>query len=185
MPRLGLTTMPDNLVLTSGRRGNRREITIILPKARARMPTPPASNQRSPASVASKQLDDSAMYNLVHDVLAAEEERQVNFSAAQASGSDLRRSARKRFSCHQLIAPYDGRRMPSQAEFQPLLCHDLSPTGFSFWQQTPVAASHLIVALGEVPFLFFVAEIVHQDYEPHGEPGGWRIGCRFIRRVDR
>lgn len=124
------------------------------------------------------------MFELVHEVLAAQEELQQSQRAAVKS-PEQRRNQRQKFSCIQLIAPYEGRRMPSQAEFQPQLCHDLSPTGFSFWQKKPLGVSHLIVALGEVPFIFFVAEIVHQAFEPQGEPGGWRIGCRFIRRVER
>ena len=134
---------------------------------------------------AAKPQDQSAVYHLVHEALAAEEERQVNFSVSHTSPTDLRRSTRKSFSCIQLIAPYDGRQLPSQAEFQPQLCHDLSPSGFSFWQPLPLAATNLIVALGEIPFIFLVTEIVHQEYEPHGEPGGWRIGCRFTRRLEK
>ena len=136
-------------------------------------------------SLSNEQHGKTTMYSLMQEVLAAEIERIQDSESNQTKLAELRRSTRKKFTCIQLIAPYEGRRMPSQAEFQPQLCYDLSPTGFSFWQQKPIAPSHLIVALGEVPFLFFVAEIVHQAYEPLGEPGGWRIGCRFIRRVER
>jgi hypothetical protein len=144
------------------------------------------ANQQSSTVVLDNQaLLGGVLDTIVQDALATAVERQEDLSGDQASSSDLRHNTRQHFYCIQLIAPYDGRRMPSQAEFQPFPCHDLSPTGFSYWQQAPVAASHLIVALGEVPFLFFVAEIVHQAYEPHGELGSWRIGCRFIRRVER
>ena len=121
----------------------------------------------------------------MHDLLTAEVERFGENKSHKSNQAELRRSNRQKYDCVQLIAPYDGRRMPTQAEFQPQKCHDISPTGFSFWLENPVTVSNLIVALGEVPFLFFVVEIVHQAYEPHGEPGGWRIGCRFIRRVER
>lgn len=121
----------------------------------------------------------------MHEVLTAEVERIHETKSNKANSSELRRSARQKYACVQLIAPYDGKRMPTQAEFQPQKCHDISPTGFSFWLDKPVIVTHLIVALGEVPFLFFVVEIVHQAYEPTEEPGGWRIGCRFIRRVER
>lgn len=140
---------------------------------------------RAPTNVSSEQHGNSAMHTLMHEALSAQAASQGDSLDPAADNAELRRSTRKKFTCIQLMAPYEGRRMPAQAEFQPQLCHDLSPTGFSFWQQKPLAVSHLIVALGEVPFLFFVAEIVHQAYEPLGEPGGWRIGCRFIRRVER
>jgi hypothetical protein len=141
--------------------------------------------QFPPTQIGSEQHGNTAMYSLMTQVLSEQEQRQHERGVQQDQSAELRRSNRKKYTCVQLMAPYEGRRMPSQAEFQPQLCHDLSPTGFSFWQQKPIAPTHLIVALGEVPFLFFVAEIVHQAYEPHGEPGGWRIGCRFIRRVER
>lgn len=145
----------------------------------------PDPRQETPTKVGNEQHSTTAMYKLMREVLSAQVERQNEAAAQQENGAELRRSTRKSFTCIQLIASYEGRRLPSQAEFQPQLCHDLSPTGFSFWQQKPLAVSHLIVALGEVPFLFFVAEIVHQAYEPQSEAGGWRIGCRFIRRVER
>ncbi len=125
------------------------------------------------------------IFTSMHEVLTAEVERLHDSKFSQAQLTDLRRSTRKKYDCIQLIAPYDGRKMPTQAEFHPHKCHDISPTGFSFWLDKPVTVTHLIVALGEVPFLFFVVEIVHQAYEPAEEPGGWRIGCRFIRRVER
>jgi hypothetical protein len=149
------------------------------------MATEIESVQTSPAQGGNDSRGNTAMYSLMRDVLSEQEQHQNESIADQTNAAELRRSKRKKFTCIQLIAPYDGRRMPSQAEFQPQLCHDLSPTGFSFWQQKAVALTHLIVALGEAPFLFFVAEIVHQAYERLGEPGGWRIGCRFIRRVER
>ncbi len=132
-----------------------------------------------------EQSGTAAMHTLMKEALAAQAKHQYSLIPEASEEAELRRNQRKKYTCIQLVAPYEGRRMPAQADFQPQLCHDLSPTGFSFWQEKPLAVSHLIVALGEVPFLFFVAEIVHQDYEPHGEPGGWRIGCRFIRRVER
>ncbi len=141
--------------------------------------------QHSPTNVGNEQRGNKAMFTLMHEVLTTQEERQKDSVSQQEHDGEHRHSTRKKFTCIQLVAPYDGRQMPSQAEFQQQICHDLSPTGFSFWQEKPLAPTHLIVALGEVPFLFFVAEIVHQAYEPLGEPGGWRIGCRFIRRVER
>ncbi|MGC4004520.1 MAG: hypothetical protein QM811_15925 [Pirellulales bacterium] len=81
------------------------------------------------------------------------------------------------------MAEYDGRRMPSQAEFRPEICHDLSPNGFSFWRTDRCAGGRLIVALGEVPFLFFEAEVMHQAWDPDRPGGRWRVGCRFVRRI--
>jgi hypothetical protein len=165
--------------------GIQGEFSVALQKWSAGMSTEIDPWQHSPTKVGNEQLGNMAMYSLMHEVLTTQEKRQFDWVWLQEDGGELRRNKRKKFSCIQLVAPFEGRRMPSQAEFQPQLCHDLSPNGFSFWTQSQLTQSHLIVALGEVPFLFFVAEIVHQTYEPLGEPGGWRIGCRFIRRVDR
>jgi hypothetical protein len=133
-----------------------------------------------PGQVAASQRDANALFSLMHDVLAAEEARQRALDAAEPT--EQRSSERRAFSCLQLLAPFDGARMPSQAEFAPQRCHDLSPSGFSFWRNQRLCPQQVIVALGEVPFSFFVAEIIRQDWQP--QHNAWLIGCRFIRRIE-
>jgi len=99
------------------------------------------------------------------------------------SDSERRNQVRRPYQCVQLLAPYDGNKLPVQADFRQVQCQDLSENGFSFMSYRRPDTRWVIVALGAVPFLFFAAEIVHigsVDVHPEYE---FQVGCRFTRRV--
>jgi hypothetical protein len=87
---------------------------------------------------------------------------------------------RSRYQCVQLVAPYDGQKRPTQADFRHVICRDLSTGGFSFVVPHPLATKQLIVALGAIPFSFVVAEVVRSELTEHGEV---LVGCRFVERL--
>jgi len=99
-------------------------------------------------------------------------------------GSDRRSHDRRSYECPQLVAPYDGESLPRQDEFRPERCNDLSSSGFSFLTAQRPANSKVVVALGQVPFLFFVADIVHV-HEVESEQGQeFLVGCSFLNRLE-
>ena len=102
----------------------------------------------------------------------------------QATTRNRRGNDRHAYPCVQLLAAFDGTRLPSQAEFRQVLCHDLSPQGFSFLSDCRPEASHVVVALGQVPFRFFVAEVMHVRPTETEQGHDYLIGCRFVRRLD-
>ena len=90
---------------------------------------------------------------------------------------------RRPYQCVQLLAPYDEIQLPSQADFRQVQCQDLSENGFSFMSYRRPESRFVIVALGAVPFLFFVAEIVHIESVTVPSEYEFKIGCRFTNRV--
>ena len=101
------------------------------------------------------------------------------------SSSERRIDPRRPYQCVQLLAQYDGEKLPTQAEFRQVQCQDLSEHGFSFSSHRRPQTQWVVVALGAIPFLFYVAEIVNikpVDAHPDNE---FRIGCRFTRRLAR
>jgi hypothetical protein len=99
------------------------------------------------------------------------------------SGRDRRENPRHPYPCIQLIAPFDGEHLPEQSDFQQVMCHDLSPHGFSFRSTHAPRMQQLIVALGKVPFKFLVAEVVRTTPVVTEQDGEFQIGCRFLSRI--
>ena len=64
-----------------------------------------------------------------------------------------------------------------------MLCRDLSSTGFSFVSYRQPQTDYVIIALGAVPFKFFVAEIAHVSRAETLNTTNFLVGCRFLRRV--
>jgi len=126
--------------------------------------------------MAHREYSDATFFSLVHHVLEAGKVEQ---------DTERRDNQRHQFSCMQLVAPYRDGRMPSQAEFQHIRCHDLSPTGFSFYSPEPYVEKDLIVALGKAPFIFISAEVVHQRPVDLDGEQMLLVGCRFIARINQ
>ncbi|MDZ4819516.1 MAG: hypothetical protein SGJ20_11140 [Planctomycetota bacterium] len=124
------------------------------------------------------KASDTEFYMFVHSLI--EEQLRGNENAASA---EQRGKQRQSFNFLQLIAPYDGRRMPNQAEFHQVLCQDLSAGGFSYFTTDRPDYDGLIVALGAVPFNFFTAQILHRSHSYSGKLPGFRIGCQFTGRI--
>ncbi len=118
---------------------------------------------------------DAALYNLVDHVLKVQ---------PSPAGPERRQSHRHSFDCIQLVAPYDGRRLPSQAEFCKVRCQDLSRSGFSYYCRDLPKTKFVIIALGNLPFRFYVAEIVHcKPLTPCGDER-YLVGCRLLQRME-
>jgi len=91
---------------------------------------------------------------------------------------------RRPYRCVQLLAPYDGEQLPDQQSFRQVLCHDLSPNGFSFYSYRTPETPQLIVALGRVPTIrFFIAEVKRVNSSPTDHGHEYQVGCRFLRRL--
>jgi len=117
--------------------------------------------------------EDIQIFALMHDLL----------EQASAEDQERRGEQRRPFDCDQLIAMYDGTRLPSAAEFIRARCHDLSPRGFSFCADVPPTQKYVVAALGRVPFTFVTAEVLRVEPPEDGGPFGFRIGCRFVGRL--
>jgi hypothetical protein len=117
---------------------------------------------------------NTAFFEMLHRLLGNQQ---------QGGGRERRRSARRSYECEQLLAFYDGRTAPPPTDFRPVLCHDLSPGGFSFFADQRPPTGFVVAALGNVPFSFFAAEVlsVRPDHQAGGE--GCLVGCRFVRRI--
>lgn len=102
---------------------------------------------------------------------------------ARAEGEERRHDERRAYRCIQLMAPFDGQRLPSQAAFRAVRCHDISATGFSFYADDQPATDMVIIALGTVPFTFFAAEIVRITESSDKTHGRYTIGSRFVQRI--
>jgi hypothetical protein len=122
---------------------------------------------------------DASFYALVHELIEAEKA----FVDSRQSAPEGRASGRRLFDCQQLLAPYDGNRLPSQSEFRPVACQDLSPGGFSFLLSQPAEFEAVVVALGQVPFKFFTAQVQNQSRVRHKGRIAYRVGCQFTGRI--
>ena len=120
-----------------------------------------------------QETSDANFFALVHHVLEKHRDQS----------EDQRRHNRFAFTALQFVAPYRDGRLPRREDFQRVLCHDISPAGFSYVSAKPVDCEFLIAALGAAPFLFLTAQVEHeQPLVVHGR--GFRlVGCRFISRL--
>ena len=117
---------------------------------------------------------DIELFNSVSHLLNQQREQSV---------PERRTQARRPYRCVQLVAPYNGRDLPVQAEFQQVECQDLSERGFSFKTSERPQTPGVIVALGAIPFRFFVAEIRRVDFTEFDLNYRFQVGCRFVRRL--
>jgi hypothetical protein len=122
---------------------------------------------------------DASFYSLVHELIEAEK----LFALQSRPAPEGRAVGRRTFDCQQLLAPFDGVRLPSQSEFRPVACRDLSPGGFSFVVPQPAEFLAVVVALGQVPFKFFTAQVQNQSRVRHKGRIAYRVGCRFTGRI--
>ena len=117
---------------------------------------------------------DAAFFDLVHQLLQIDDE---------PGPPNRRDQVRHPYRCVQLMAPYDGRELPTQAAFRRVQCRDISPRGFSFFADERPDYQYMIVALGPIPFTFLSARVVHTEARQCDDPSGYQVGCRFIDRI--
>lgn len=102
---------------------------------------------------------------------------------AAHAANDRRNDARRSYECTQLLAPFDGESLPQQADFRQVQCRDLSPAGFSFYTYRQPGSDQVVVALGAVPFKFFIADIVHMSISSTEGGQDFLVGCQFVSRL--
>lgn len=84
------------------------------------------------------------------------------------------------YSTRQYVAPWIEGRIPESADFQPVLCHDLSVGGISFFAEQQLS-DHVVVVLDGPKFI--LCRVCHT--RPTFADGEHRylIGCQFVRRL--
>ena len=97
---------------------------------------------------------------------------------------EQRRSRRKTYVCRQLVAPFDGSRLPNQDEFEWAMFRDVSSTGVAFLAAEKPATKQLVVAVGPAPFSFLVVETVRISKRDDLEGKPFHVGCRVLRELD-
>jgi hypothetical protein len=122
------------------------------------------------------QTQESELLQTVTEMLKADQASQ------EAQNRDRRGRPRSAYGIQQLVAEYDGKHLPTQADFERVLCHDLSTGGFSFFADRQPRFEKIVVALGAIPFSFVVAKVVRTQ---PGSPGRGKllIGCEFVERL--
>jgi hypothetical protein len=92
----------------------------------------------------------------------------------------------------QQIAFFMGVKMPSQDAFHPVLCHDISQEGISFFYPTAPEAEQLVISLGSQGQESLVVARVRYHvpaqaaalFDPTAVVGGgYLVGCEFLRRL--
>ena len=121
-----------------------------------------------------QEYSDASFFSLVHHVLEAARPVEVD---------ERRDNQRRAFTLVQLIAPYHDGRLPRESDFRPVRCHDLSPTGFSFYADASCPDEYLVVALGAAPPIFVSAVVVHQRPVQVEGREVLLVGCRFMTRL--
>jgi len=116
---------------------------------------------------------DAAFYEMVYSLLHQQ----------GGTGDDRRGSRRHDFGFMQLIAPYDGRRLPGEQQFAPFPLHDLSAGGFSYYAPFPPSSPLVIVALGKAPYKLLSAEVCHTSRKKLQGQLQYLMGCRFLKRI--
>lgn len=121
----------------------------------------------------SLQGNDAAIFELMHALLENE---------GRAEKLERRTNNRQPFHQTQLIAPCNSAEGDVGADaFEKWECYDLSVSGVSYFSNTQPDYSHVVLALGRVPFKFLIAEVRHSR---EMEDGRWLVGCHFVRRLD-
>jgi hypothetical protein len=87
---------------------------------------------------------DPDFYTLVHELV----ETEKSLARKGQSVAERRASNRQPFDCTQLLAPFRGDRLPSQSEFRPFVCQDLSAGGFAFLSPDRIDFDELIRGAG-------------------------------------
>ena len=101
----------------------------------------------------------------------------------EATRPNRRDGERHPFPCAQLLAGFDGVHLPGTEQLRVVQCHDLSPRGFSYYANDPPETNQVIVGLGNIPFQFFVAEVMHAQPTYSSNGPMYQVGCRFLRRL--
>ena len=93
---------------------------------------------------------------------------------------EQRKHPRHAYVCRQLVAEFDGNRMPQQDEFSWAMFRDVSSGGMAFLSPARPGSKQLIVAVGPAPFAFMVVEIVRCTRRNDLEGRPYHVGCKIV-----
>ncbi|MFN0018265.1 MAG: hypothetical protein ACKVP0_08405 [Pirellulaceae bacterium] len=97
--------------------------------------------------------------------------------------AEQRRAPRHTYNGRQLVAPFDGVRLPRQDEFDWAMFNDVSETGISFLSESKPATKQLVVAVGPAPFSFLIVDVVRVTRRDDLEGDPLHIGCTIVREL--
>ncbi len=119
--------------------------------------------------------DDASFYHMVQKAMTEQ---------PAIAGDERRVHERRSFECLQLLAYFDGSRLPKQSEFSHYLCQDISASGFAFCDNRKPEFHHVVLVLGEIPWQLVCAKV--RNVHPTWTNGRamYRIGCQFEKRLD-
>ena len=117
---------------------------------------------------------DVAFFDLVHSMLDTDNSKQ----------QERREHDRLSYSCVQLVAPYDGLNLPTQADFMQVHCLDLSERGVCFTSSHRPTHGWFVVALGAVPFDFVKAKVCTAAQVDKNGTTEFRVGCEFVAKIE-
>jgi hypothetical protein len=110
---------------------------------------------------------------------------QRTFAPGDEEFEERRRHPRFAFNAIQHVAPYVHGEMPAATAFQPVVCHDISCGGLSYYLNQPPIVKDVVLALsirGQVKYL--TAHILRTIVTLNDGGLKYLIGCRFIGRLD-
>ncbi len=96
---------------------------------------------------------------------------------------ERRKSVRRAYHCLQLVAEFDGLKLPNQHDFQLCQFQDLSSGGVSFLLPDKPKSQKFIIALGSIPFNFFLVQMMRARCRDDLADLPFQVGCRFIRKL--
>src|SRR5688500_3475921 len=97
---------------------------------------------------------------------------------------EQRNGRRHVYHCLQLVAPFDGNRLPRQEEFSWAMFKDVSKSGLSFLTEARPATKQLVVAVGPAPFTFLIVEVVRSSKRNDLENRPFHVACRILRELN-
>lgn len=97
--------------------------------------------------------------------------------------AENRKARRHAYTCRQLVAPFDGVRLPRQDEFDWAMFNDISENGVSFLTKNEPATRQLIMAVGPAPFAFLLADVVRVAVRDDLEGQPFHVGCTIVREL--
>jgi hypothetical protein len=124
------------------------------------------------AVVMSVQGIDTIIFEHLHYLLK-EQGRSDSF--------ERRNNERKPFRTIQWVAECgeDPSRLSSK-DFEKRECFDISSGGIAYFNSVYPSATHVTVAIGQVPLKFVLATIRHAKQV---DDGRWLVGCQFVRKL--
>ena len=119
----------------------------------------------------------------IADSLLAQYQSDRPIEQDPANPEDRRKSLRREFDCWQLVAEYDGQKLPVQRDFRLFHFLDISSSGISLLADKRPLSQELIIALGNIPFVFLHVRIVWTVPRKDLGNSTVQIGCEFVKRI--